>query len=289
MGALEGKAIVITGAGAGLGEAYARHAAGLGASVVVNDIDSEAASRVAASIEKASCRAVAKAGDISSWNVARELIECCVDSFGAIDGLVNNAGVLRPAEILDMSEADLRLMLDVNIGGSVACGVHAARRMKERGKGSIVNVTSGSHAGDVGLSGYGASKGAIASLTYGWALELRGSGVRVNAISPLAQTAMAQANVAFMTRQNENRAQPHVVMPHPDVSAPAVSYLLSDRSAAVNGQILRITGDALSLITHPMIAAPVLKGEWTFDAIRRAFDETLAARAQPLGLSFAPA
>lgn len=289
MTALNGKAVVITGAGAGLGAAYARHAADLGASIVVNDRDATAAERVAAELTRAGRQAIAHPGDISSWSFAGELIEACVARFGAIDGLVNNAGVLRPAELVDMSEADLRLMLDVNVVGSAACAAHAARRMTARGRGSIVNITSGSHAGDAALGGYAASKGAIASFTYSWAIELANSGVRVNAVSPLAQTGMSNVNTDFRARQNATRPMPIHNLPAPEVSAPAVSYLLSDDASDVNGQIVRITGSSLSIITHPMIAAPVLDGEWTFAAIKDAFATTLKGRQRALGLARADA
>lgn len=289
MRALEGKAVVITGAGAGLGAAYARHAASLGAAVVVNDLAPDAAMRVAAELTAAGARAIARPGDVSSWSFAGELVDSCVDAFGALDGLVNNAGLLRPAGLLDMSESDLRRMIDVNICGLVACATRAARVMIAKGRGSIINIASGSHAGDIGLGGYAATKGAVASLTYSWAMELADSGVRVNAVSPLAQTAMAQENLAFIARRSTGRQPPAAALPDPAASAPVVSFLLSERSAAINGQIVRITGDTLSLMTHPAIAPPALKGDWTFEAVCEAFADVLSSRQRPLGLSLAPA
>ncbi|WP_269929363.1 SDR family NAD(P)-dependent oxidoreductase [Aminobacter sp. HY435] len=284
---LEGKAVVITGAGSGLGAAYARHAAHLGARVVVNDISAAAAQSTVDSINAAGGRAVAHAGDVSSWSYAQSLVDACIDAFGSINGVVNNAGILRIGKILEFTEADLRQMIEVNLIGTAACASHAARRMLAAGKGgSILNVASGSQAGDVALGGYSATKGGIASLTYSWAMELRGTGVRVNALSPLAETAMAAQNKALMAEQAANREVHYAALPDPDVNAPVVSFLLSDAAEQINGQVVRIAGKQLSFVTHPLIADPVLEGDWNDVAVQAAFAGTLVERQQPLGLGY---
>lgn len=285
--ALAGKAVVITGAGRGLGAAYARFAAAEGAAVVVNDIDAASAGAVASAIADSGGRALAVPGDVGDWDFAARLVARCVEAFGAIDGLVNNAGVLTPARIEDLTEADARRMLDTNLMGTIACGVAAARRMLAQGSGAIVNVASGSQAGDIALSGYGASKGGVASLTYAWAMECAGRGVRVNAVSPLADTDMAKANAAFMAVQMAHREVVYGALPPPESNAPVVAYLLSDRSGGINGQVVRIAGRQLSFVTHPMIAEPVLEGEWTLAAVALAFEATFKARQLPLGLTYA--
>lgn len=287
MKSLEGKAVVITGAGSGLGAAYARHAARNGASVVVNDISAVAAQSTVDSIKAAGGQAVAHAGDVSSWSYAQSLVDGCVDAFGAITGIVNNAGILRIAKILDLTEADLRQMIEVNLIGTAACASHAARRMLAAGKGgSILNVASGSQAGDIALGGYSATKGGIASLTYSWAMELRGTGVRVNALSPLAETAMAAQNKALMAEQAASREVHYAALPDPEINAPVVSFLLSDAAEQINGQVVRIAGRQLSFVTHPLIADPVLESDWNDKAVAAAFAETLADRQQPLGLGY---
>lgn len=285
--ALAGKAVVITGAGRGLGAAYARLASTEGAAVVVNDIDAAAAEAVTAEIVAAGGRALAVPGDVGDWAFAERLVARCTEAFGAIDGLVNNAGVLRPARIEDLTEADARRMLDTNLLGTIACGVAAAKRMLKQGHGAIVNVASGSQTGDIALSGYGATKGGVASLTYAWAMECAGRGVRVNAVSPLADTDMAKANAAFMAVQMANRDVVYGALPPPRVNAPVVAYLLSDRAQAINGQVVRIAGRQLSFVTHPMIAEPVLEGDWTLEAVAAAFAATLGPRQLPLGLTYA--
>lgn len=287
---LDGKAIVITGAGSGLGAAYARHCAALGARLVVNDVDAAAAEAIAGEIAGTGGAAVASAGSVASWDYAGELVAACVQAYGRIDGLLNNAGILRHGRITEMSERDLRAMLEVNTIGTVACASHAIRRMlAQDGHGSIVNVASGSQAGDIALGAYGASKAAVASLTFSWALELRDTNIRVNALSPLAHTAMAETNMKFLAQQSASREVVYTTLPAADVNAPAAAFLLSDRSIGINGQIVRIAGEDLSFVTHPMIAEPVLKGRWDDDAIEAAFRDTLGRKQQKLGLAYARA
>ncbi|MBO6718450.1 MAG: SDR family oxidoreductase [Rhizobiaceae bacterium] len=288
MGILQGKAVAITGSGSGIGASYARHCAQLGARVVVNDIDKEAAEKIVSEIRAAGGEAVSCPGDISDWTFGGDLVAACVDAFGRIDGLVNNAAVLRHGTITDMTERDLRSMLDVNTIGTVACAFHAVRAMLDAGEGgSIVNVSSGSQAGEIALGGYGASKAAVASLTFSWAMELKDTNVRVNAVSPLAETAMSASNKGFMEKQSASREVVYTTLPPPQTNAPVVAFLLSDASIGINGQIVRIAGNELSFVTHPAIAEPVLRGEWTDTAVADAFRDKLAGAQQKMGLTYA--
>ena len=284
---LESKAIVVTGSGGGLGAAYARHAAALGAAVVVNDIDPKAAAATAAAITAAGGRAVAFAGDISVWSFAGTLVDSCIDAFGTITGFVNNAGIFRPALLEDVTESDLRRMTEINLIGTAACAQAAVARLRRIGKGgSVLNVASGSQAGDVALGGYAATKGAVASLTYSWAMELRDSGIRMNALSPLAETAMAAQNAHLMSLQAKNRDVHYATMPPAEVNAPVVSFLMSDAAKDVHGQVVRIAGRQLSFVTHPMIATPVAEDDWTFEKVAAAFAGPLAGRQHKLGLGY---
>jgi len=273
-----GKRIVITGAGRGLGAAYAALAAREGAAVVVNDVDLDHARDVVAGIGAAGGRAVADGSDIATWTGAGALIRHCVDAFGAIDGLVNNAGIFRLAGPYEQDPDEFRAVIEVNLLGTAYCGLHAIRAMT---RGSIVNVTSGAHAGSAGMGAYGASKGAVASLTYGWAVDLAGSGIRVNAVSPNAQTRMAETYEAFLG----DRAQKQNIGKPPGQNAPAVVYLLSDLSAGVHGQVVRIDGEELSLIRHPAVLGDGLQDpQWTVETVAAAFEGELAGCLQPLGL-----
>lgn len=285
MSALSGKAVVVTGAGSGLGAAYVRHAASLGANVVVNDIDLGKAEETAATIRHAGGSAVAHAGDVSGRETAQVLVDLCTHEFGTLSGFVANAGILHHGRIMDWDERDLRRMFEVNLLGTAASASAAAKAMLAQGTGgSIVTVTSGSQAGTVALGGYGAMKAAVAALTYSWAMELAGTGVRINAISPLAETAMAAQHKAYPAIGPANRETPPDILPDPELSAPVVSYLLSDRACDIHGQVVRIAGRQLSFVSHPTIADPILEGEWTFDAVVDAFEQHLRHRQHELGL-----
>jgi NAD(P)-dependent dehydrogenase (short-subunit alcohol dehydrogenase family) len=285
MGMLEGKAIVVTGAGRGIGAAYARAAAQAGASVVVNDIDAEPAEDVAADISAAGGRATVKVADVSDRSQAQGLIEHCVGELGAIDGLVNNAGLFDMSLPGDVPESMLRDILEVNVLGVAACTVAAIRHMRRRGAGSIVNITSGAHFGIPMMAAYAASKGAVASLTYTWSLELEGTGIRVNAISPLANTRMAVTGNEFLEANGLEKVQLST-SPPPEANAPLAVYLLSDAAAHVTGQIVRIEGSHLSLVAHPVVLQPILQTEgwWTPEGVAQAFDETLDERLVPTGM-----
>jgi len=284
MGLLGGKAVVITGAGQGIGAACARSAARLGAAVVVNDIDRQRADAVVEEINSGKGRAVAEVGDVSSWVNAERLITRCVDEFGQIDGLVNNAAVLRPGRIDEASEQDLRLMFEVNALGVAFCTAHASRRMIPRRQGSIVNVSSGSHAGDATLSGYAGTKGAVASFTYSWAMELAEHNVRVNALLPLADTKMRTTTDEYRAGIGlEAYPALHVSA---DGNTPVVDYLLSDLSKDVNGQLISIFGSSLALITHTARLHPDARRKgWTAESIAEAFSLSFKERLLPLGLA----
>ena len=282
---LRDKAIVITGAGRGIGAACAREAARLGAKVVINDRDAEPAERTAAEIRESGGRAVSFVADIASWQAAADLIGHCVTTFGTIDGLVNNAGVLELARLDEMQPGQVESTFAVNVVGSANCAHHAAKHMIERKSGSIVNVSSGAQMGIHATGAYGASKGAVASFTYAWALELAAHGIRVNAISPMASSRMMHTDAAYRVAHDLPPAPMH---PSPESNAGVVCFLLSDQANRINGQIVRINGRQLALLAHPMIAAPVLEREsWNFEEVAAAFAEQLEQRQFPIGIASA--
>jgi NAD(P)-dependent dehydrogenase (short-subunit alcohol dehydrogenase family) len=269
--ALAGKAIVVTGAGRGLGAAYAIDAAGQGASVVINDIDAPLAEEMALSIRAGGGTAVAHEADVSQWSSAAELVQRCVDEFGAIDGLVNNAGIAAYAWPQDQDERSFRAVIEVNVLGTAFCGVHAIRRMVAQQHGSIVNIVSGAQMGMPGAGAYSASKGAIASLTYSWAKDVSGAGVRVNAISPLAHTRMETMYADFIGGE----AFPESVDDAESI-APLVTYLLSDHAIAINGRVLRFNGHDINLVSPPAILRPrATDRHWTLDDLRVAIPRLL--------------
>lgn len=283
VGVLQGKSVVITGAGQGLGAAYARLAAEQGALVVVNDINSVAAEAVVEDIRKAGGEACANHADISSWEGAADLISECVTRYGVVDGLVNNAARFYMCRPEEEEEATLRSLIAVNVLGTAFCGSHALRHMMSRGSGAIVNITSGSQAGMTLQGMYGASKGAVASLTYSWAIDAVQRGVRVNAVSPMAKTPMADIATAYFTKR-EREPWPEITITSEE-NAPVVVFLLSEAAAGVNGQVVRIDGRRLSLMTHPAVLHPPLERDrWGVKDVGAAFHESLKHRQSPLGV-----
>jgi len=260
MGVLDDRAVVVTGAGRGLGRAYARHAARAGAAVVVNDVDAAASARVAGEIRADGGTAETSGHSVADRSAAEALIDLCVSRFGGVDGLVNNAGLFHQADPWAEDPDRVRAMVEVNVLGTLHCGLAAIARMHARGSGVIVNVTSGTHLGHPGSAVYGATKGAVASLTYGWALDLREAGIRVNAVSPLAITDM--------------KLPPYDGHARPEEIAALVTFLLSDRSAGITGQVVRRSRRGLGLIRHPAIGPMAEAGEWEVDDIDRAFRDT---------------
>jgi NAD(P)-dependent dehydrogenase (short-subunit alcohol dehydrogenase family) len=245
---LRSKAIIVTGAGRGLGRAYARACAAHGAGIVVNDVDPAAAASVVDEIGAGS--AVAVPGSVAEWATARRLVEVALRSFGRLDGLVANAGVTHHGPPWTETEEGLRRVVEVNVLGTQFCAAHAMRAMVSAGTGgSIVTVVSGARAGIPGMSAYGATKGAVAAMTAGWALDGAPHGIRVNALSPLAGTDMA----ALDARTDRPR------LGAPADVAPAVVALLSDATRDVTGRIVRFDGTRLSVYAAEQLTPVTLK------------------------------
>lgn len=269
-GRLQGKAVVVTGSGRGLGRAYAMAAGAEGASVVVNDVDGDTASDTAGWIREAGHVAVANADSVTDPDGAEQIITACVDHFGHIDGLVSNAGLIVSGPAWELNPADARRLVDVNVLGVVYTGLAAIHRFRAQGQGVIVNVTSGGHLGMRNLALYGATKGAVASLTYGWARDLASEGIRVIGYSPLAQTRMSGRAAG---------------LPDPARVALAIPFLLSDESVGVSGQVVRFDGTSLSVLRQPAFAGPYVTGDdWTVDGVAEAFEATLRAGLGPIGM-----
>ncbi|WP_156755711.1 SDR family NAD(P)-dependent oxidoreductase [Actinokineospora pegani] len=276
MSSLKGKAVVVTGAGRGLGAAFAAHLARAGAAVVVNDIDRDEAELTAAGIRAEGGRAAVSGHSVADPAGAEAIVALCADEFGAVDGLVNNAGVNYEVLPWDDEPERVRALIEVNVLGVLYTGMAAIRRMRGRG-GAIVNISSGASLGQRTLGAYSASKGAVSSLTYSWALDLEDSGIRVNAVCPLAHTRMVR---------NSPRAS-KVTGPdkRPDLVAPLVHYLLDERSAGITGQVVRCTGTELHVVGQPMFKPPILRrDEWDVDSVDLAFAEVLGGHLEPYGL-----
>jgi NAD(P)-dependent dehydrogenase (short-subunit alcohol dehydrogenase family) len=257
---LEGQGVVVTGAGRGLGRAYALAAAAAGARIIVNDVAADTARETTEMITAAGGTAAMLAGPVQDPGTAEALVSEAQARFGRLDGFVVNAGLFHVASPFDETAERLRPLVEVNVLGAMLCGVAALRTMREQHHGSLVLVTSGARFGMSGISSYGATKAAVASLAVGWAAEAAADHVRVNAISPLAETPMLALN------PDAGAAPP------PDAIAPLVVFLLSDAAAGVTGQIIRLDGRRLSI--YPPPEHPRSLGEreaWTAPEIAAAF------------------
>ncbi|WP_436494680.1 SDR family NAD(P)-dependent oxidoreductase [Actinokineospora sp. HUAS TT18] len=277
MSGMDGKAVVVTGAGRGLGAAFAGHLARAGAAVVVNDVDGDQARSVAAAIRDGGDCAVASDHSVADPEQAEAIVELCVREFGGIDGLVNNAGLTYEAMPWEDDAARAKALVEVNVLGVVYTGLAAIRRMRAACRGSIVNISSGASLGQRTIGVYAASKGAVASLTYSWALDLEDSGIRVNAVCPKAYTRMVwESERASRHTFPENTA---------DLVAPLVHFLLDERSAGITGQMVRCTGQELHIVGQPAFKAPILRREsWDLDSVDQAFTEVFQAHLEAYGL-----
>lgn len=279
---LQNKAVVITGAGKGIGAACAKGVARQGAAVIVNDVDDSVYETVAA-IEAEGGRAVACIADVSNWEDAGRLIETCISTFGKIDGLANNAALYHQLRIDEFEPVSSRAMVDVNVMGPLYCTAHAVKPMIKQGSGSIVNVVSGAHMGMPTMGVYGATKGAVASMVYTWAMELAGTGVRVNALSPFGRTTIGGLTEEHL--RDPVVAKMYAEIQPPEANSPVMEYLLSDMAKDVNGQLVRIDKGELHLYTHPaLLLPPVVRDDWTAEDVAKAFENELKDCQIPCGV-----
>ncbi|MFJ5552299.1 3-oxoacyl-ACP reductase [Streptomyces sp. NPDC093225] len=301
---LEGLSAIVTGAGRGLGRAEAIELARLGASVVVNDFgqpgrdgtgaaSATPAEQVAEEIRAAGGQAVAHLGDVADFGQARELVELAVSSFGKLDVLVNNAGILRDRMVFSMSEEEWDSVIHVHLKGHFNTTHFAAVHWRERSKaaggpvyGRIVNTSSEAYlAGSAGQPNYAAAKGGIVGLTTSTALALAKYGVTANAICPRARTRMTEDVFAGFQVPEEGKLDPLA----PEHVSPLVGYLASPAAGRANGQLFVVHGGMVAVMERPRVAAK-------FDTAKEAFsyeelDELLTPHyaARPANETFAAA
>jgi 3-oxoacyl-[acyl-carrier protein] reductase len=279
MGILEGKAAVVTGGGRGVGRGHCLHLAEQSAAVVVNDVDGDEARQVAEEITGKGGRAVTNSADIGTRKGARELVAQCVDEFGAIHAVVNNAGIVRDRSFLKMSDEEWEDVLRIHASGTFFCAQEGALRMREQGTGgAIVNTVSAAQMGNFGQTNYSAAKGAIASMTYTWANELSRYGIRVNAISPLATTRMS-ASAKVEGKQVE------APFFDPALNGPLVAYLCSEEGNWITGQVFGSGGDRVVIMKHPAYDTGMFQpGGWSVEQLRENMPKFFRNRLEPVGL-----
>jgi 3-oxoacyl-[acyl-carrier protein] reductase len=284
MGVLNGKSAIVTGGGRGIGRGHCLHLAAAGAAVIVNDVDGDEAAAVVAEIAAAGGRAFSSTADIATRQGAERLVEECLSHFGAIDICVNNAGIARDRSFLKMVDAEFEDVWRVHVMGTFWCAQTAGERMRDQGGGGcIINTVSAAQMGNFGQTNYAAAKGAIASMTYTWALELARYGIRVNAISPAATTRMSQT---FKGPDGKPVDMPFL---DPTLNGPMVVFLCSDDADYVTGQVLGTGADRVALMEQPKYGATMNQaGGWSLEALQRDFKSQLGAKLEPLGIQKKP-
>ncbi|MER3452195.1 MAG: short-chain dehydrogenase [Acidimicrobiia bacterium] len=268
---LEGKSIVVTGAGSGIGRAVALACAAEGANVVVADygvsIDgrepsSEVADAVVCEITAAGGSAVAVADTVTTMEGGARMVRAAVDNWGRVDGVVCAAGILRERMFFNMTEEEWDAVVTTHLKGHFTVMRAAAPIMKEQRSGSMIGFTSGAFAGSVAQANYAAAKGGIVSLCRSVAAGMYRYGVTCNAIAPVARTRMS-VNVPMELGMGE-----------PEDVAPLVVFLLSDRARHVTGQVYTANGGRIAVWNQPVEVRELVKdGRWTPEEIAARFEE----------------
>jgi NAD(P)-dependent dehydrogenase (short-subunit alcohol dehydrogenase family) len=258
-GICEGRVAIVTGAGRGLGRGHALELARQGARVVVNDFGRELdgtpsadnpAHEVVAEIKDMGGDAVVSGDDVADWDGAGRMVQLAVDTFGRLDAVVNNAGVVRDRMFANATEDEWDIVMRVHLKGHFAPSRHAAAHWRDRSKAGeavdarIVNTTSGAGLmGSVGQSAYSAAKAGIAGLTLVQAAELGRYGVTANAIAPSARTRLTEAVFTDMMATVDNGFDAMA----PENIAPLVVWLGSDEAADVTGRVFEVEGGTVSV------------------------------------------
>lgn len=239
------RAALVTGAGAGIGQATALRLARDGLRVAVLDIDAGAAEGVATEIEAAGGTAIPVTVDVSNGEQVASAVAHVMEAWGPVTVLVNNAGIVKPALLSDVELSDWDRTVTVNLKGPMLCAQAVVEGMKSAGWGRIVNVSSRAALGKVGRTCYSASKAGIIGITRTWALELGRFGITVNAVAPgpIETTMYASNNQAYRSeRDHLLRGIPVGRMGKPEEVAGLIAYLASPEAGFITGQVIFICG-----------------------------------------------
>jgi NAD(P)-dependent dehydrogenase (short-subunit alcohol dehydrogenase family) len=284
MGLFDGKVAIVTGAGRGIGREEALLLAREGAAVVVNDLggssegagaDNTPAQQVVDDIVAAGGRAVANYGSVADFADAKALIDQAVETFGGLDVLINNAGILRDKMSFNMEEDEWDLVVDVHMKGHFCTSRHAGNYWRAKSKetsapvgGAIVNTASESGLyGNAGQVNYAAAKAGIASMTIVMARELERVGVRVNCIAPVARTRLTEAIAGEHMKAKEGEFDRFA----PENVAAVAAWLASDLCSGISGQVVKVMGGVVQLLEgwRPLTESTSEK-PWTIDSVEEA-------------------
>ena len=292
---LKGKVAIVTGSGRGIGRAHAIALAAEGAHVVVNDPGVERngdggtqspADEVVALIRENGGDAVANYNSVADFSEAEAIIATAVDHYGRLDILVNNAGISRDGLFHQINEADFDAVVGTHLKGTFNTCRHAVPVMMAQGKGRIINTASSQWRNPEGRPIYGAAKGAIVSLTWDLAFELRNHGITVNAVAPMAQTRafenyghpqmLADAGLAAKKASDELTTD----RPTGEHVSPIVVYLASDFADGVTGLVFRSGSGKIGVYTHPSEMRTINKdwrnkGKWTVEELAKLLPSSL--------------
>jgi NAD(P)-dependent dehydrogenase (short-subunit alcohol dehydrogenase family) len=277
MGILDGKVIVVTGGGNGIGKGVSLQLAASGAKVVVNDYgvsvdgrdpSSAAADGVVKEIKAKGGEAIANADSIATMDGGQALVDLAIDKFGDLHGVVCCAGILRERMIFNMSEEEWDAVIAVHLKGHFAVWRPASRYMREKKRGCLIGFTSTAGLeGSAGQPNYSAAKEGIVGLMRSTALAMAKYGVRANVISPEASTRM--------TERLPDTRRGQVASP-PEGIAPVVAYLVSDQAAHITGQIVHVRGSQVSVWSHPAPLRMVTNAQpWTPETLADIWDAQL--------------
>ncbi len=247
MSSSDGRVVIVTGAGQGIGRAEALLFAQEGGRVVVNDVNADNAASVVSEIVAAGGEAVVNTDDISDWDGAGRLVQTAIDTFGGLDTLVNNAGILRDRMFVNMTIEDWDAVMKVHLRGTFCPSKHAVAYWREQSKAGdpkvarIVNTSSPSGIyGNVGQANYGAAKAGIAALTQIMGEELWRYGVAANAIAPSALTAMTEGLTGYKEKLDEIEAATGWVNPGGPEHLVALVVWLGSPLCQVNGRVFDV-------------------------------------------------
>lgn len=250
MAICENRVVIVTGAGGGLGRAYALGFAAEGARVIVNDINEKAATDVVETIRETGGEAIVNTNDITDYEESALIVKQAIDTYGDLHVVVNNAGICRDRMFASLSESDWDAVMAVHLKGHFCISSNAVKYWREQSKGGkavsarIINTSSGAGLqGSIGQSNYAAAKGGIASLTLVQAAELARYGITANGLVPAARTGMTEDVFADVMKKPEDGFDFFA----PENVAPLVVWLGSEQSAGVTGKLFEVEGGKISI------------------------------------------
>jgi NAD(P)-dependent dehydrogenase (short-subunit alcohol dehydrogenase family) len=279
MGLLTGRRIAVTGASRGLGRAFALALAAEGADLVINGTNAALLAEVAAEAEKSGARVATVIGTIADDNIAARIVATCVENYGAIDIMINNAGVVRDRTLMKMTTEEFDEVIAVNLRGTWSASRHAAIAMSKTGGGMLLQIVScAAIIGSVGSSNYAASKAGVLGMLYAWDTELERHGIRTNAIWPVAQTDMTK--VMFRRAADAAEAEGKEA-PTPEEMgfgtaeevAKIVVALCRDEASHVRSQIFTFSGQKFAPWQHPYELPATRQASWTVEELSAAITD----------------